>query len=49
MMSQKEQEIIDAIKSINGKDADESKFVTIMVANGVTSERAKELFIGYKL
>tara|TARA_Y100000310_G_C20688055_1_gene820376 strand:+ start:3230 stop:3886 length:657 start_codon:yes stop_codon:yes gene_type:complete len=44
----REQEIIDAIKSVHGNKADEVRFVEIMKQNDITEERAKELFKTYK-
>ena len=43
----REQEIIDAIKSVHGLNALEPAFITIMTSNGVTNDRAKELYQHY--
>lgn len=43
----KEQEIIDAIKSVHGNKADEIRFVSVMTSNGVEELRAIHLFSLY--
>ena len=41
-------EILEAIKSVYGKNADEARFVEIMKQNAIEENRAKELFKEYK-
>lgn len=44
----REQEIMDAIKSVHSNNADELRFVEIMKQNGIEEIRAKEIFKVYK-
>ena len=44
----REQQIIEAIISVHGKNCEEARFIDIMKKNGVDENKSKELYIGYK-